>query len=204
MFNNRWTKQWLFIALALILTAWGLWLIKQKNEELKNLRADQPIIISNNMILNSPAFRRNGFLPAKYTCDGLNVNPPLKITDVPAEAVDLVLIMDDPDAVGGHWTHWLVWNIPTSTRIIEENGLPNKAMSGLTDFVEKKYGGPCPPAAPKPSGEGGPAGTHHYVFTLYALDIKLNLPPDSDKNALVKAMRGHVIAQTELTGLYSR
>ena len=193
MQNNRWTKQWLFIALALILTAWGCWLIKQKNEELKNLRAEQPLTISNNMILNSPVFRRNGFLPAKYTCDGLNINPPLKITEAPAEAVDLILIMDDTDAPGEHWTHWLVWNIPTSTRIIEENNLPDKAISGLTDFGEKKYGGPCPPS-----------GTHHYIFTLYALDIKLNLTANNDKNALLKTMRGHVIAQTELTGLYSR
>ncbi|PIT88696.1 MAG: YbhB/YbcL family Raf kinase inhibitor-like protein [Candidatus Magasanikbacteria bacterium CG10_big_fil_rev_8_21_14_0_10_36_32] len=147
----------------------------------------------NNMILNSIAFKRNGYLPAKYSCDGLNVNPPLKITEIPTNASSLVLIFNDPDTDTGQWTHWLLWNISPTTKIIEENNIPEEAIVGQNDFGNKKYEGPCPPN-----------GTHHYIFELYALDNKLNLPDGADKNMVKEAMIGHIITQTELTGLYSR
>lgn len=204
MFNSRWTKQLIFIFLSLVLIAWGRWFVEQKTIKFKNNQNNQPMLITYRMILNSSAFKRNDYLPAKYSCDGLNINPPLKITDIPDKAVSLVLIMNDPDAVGGQWTHWLLWNIPTTTKIISENTVPDSAIVGFNDFNKKKYDGPCPPASPKSPDEGGPSGTHHYVFELYALDVKLNLPADSDKNTVMGAMNGHIIAQTELAGLYSR
>lgn len=191
MFNYRWTKQIIFILLALVLIILGWYFVNKKTVvQQKNIQSSN---IVNNMILNSTAFKRNDYLPAKYSCDGLNVNPPLKITEATDNAASFVLIVNDPDAVGGQWTHWLLWNIPPATKIIEENSVPEEAIAGPNDFGEKKYSGPCPPA-----------GIHHYVFELYALDIKLNLPAEADKNAVMNAMTGHIIAQTELTGLYSR
>ena len=143
--------------------------------------------------LTSPAFKNNGKIPSKYTCDGDNVNPPLNIEGIPEKAKSLVLIVDDPDAPAGTWDHWLVWNIPI-TATIEENSVPEGAKQGLNDFKRHEYGGPCPPS-----------GTHKYVFKLYALDTTLNMHNDSVKQDVENAMNnGHIIAQTKLIGLYSR
>jgi Raf kinase inhibitor-like YbhB/YbcL family protein len=145
------------------------------------------------MTLTSLAFRNGELIPSTFTCDGADVNPALNISNVPTEAKSLALIVDDPDAPGGMWVHWVVWNIDPKTREIKENSVPRGVKQGVNDFRKTPYGGPCPPA-----------GTHRYFFKLYALDTMLDLGPDTTKGALEKAMKGHVLAQAELMGKYKR
>jgi len=140
--------------------------------------------------VSSPIFQNNQFIHPKYTCDGDDVNPPLRIEGIPGEAQALVLIVDDPDAPMGTWDHWVVWNIPPVERI-EENSVPG--IQGLNDFNRHSYGGPCPPS-----------GTHRYFFKVYALDMKLNLDPNSRKKDVEKAMKGHILAEGRIVGLYRR
>lgn len=143
--------------------------------------------------ISSPVFPHNGRIPPKYTCDGADVNPPLIIENVPTGAQSLSLIMDDPDAPAGTWVHWLIWNIEPSIKELKENSVPRGASQGITDFRTAKYGGPCPPS-----------GTHRYFFKLYALDTILNLNNHASKPVLEQAMKGHILAQTELIGQYAR
>lgn len=145
------------------------------------------------MTISSPAFENNSQIPQKYTCDGQNTSPPLTISDVPEKAQSLVLIVDDPDAPAGTWTHWLVWNIDPKTTEIAENSLPSGALEGVTSFDKPGYGGPCPPS-----------GTHRYYFKLYALSTKLDLSPQVDKAQLEEAMADHILERSEIVGLYSR
>jgi Raf kinase inhibitor-like YbhB/YbcL family protein len=118
----------------------------------------------------SPAFENNGQIPAKYTCDGANVNPPMKIENVPREAKSFALFFDDVDAPRGSYVHWIVWNIDPGIKEIRENSVPEGAVQGLNDFKKNNYGGPCPPRR-----------AHRYVFKIYALDAQLNLNPNSTK-----------------------
>jgi Raf kinase inhibitor-like YbhB/YbcL family protein len=141
--------------------------------------------------VNSSAFENNKFIPAKYTCDGDDVNPPLTIEGVPEGTKTLALIVDDPDAPMGTWDHWIVWNISATASKIAENTVPG--TEGMNDFRKRSYGGPCPPY-----------GTHRYFFKVYALDVKLDLSPTSRKRDVEKAMQGHVLAEGELVGLYRR
>jgi len=145
------------------------------------------------MKLTSSAFEHNQNIPAKYTCDNENINPPLYISEVPENAKSLVLIMDDPDAPAGTWVHWTVWNIAPDTAEIPENSVPTNTQQGLTSFGQPGYGGPCPPS-----------GTHRYVFKLYALDTTLNLDTNIEKEDIEKAMEGHILDNVELIGLYQR
>ncbi len=147
----------------------------------------------NAFALSSTAFRHNELIPAQYTCDGRDVNPPLRIDHVPAGAKSLALIVDDPDAPRGTWVHWVLWNISPDTKEIGEHAVPAGAFQGTNDFRKKAYGGPCPPS-----------GTHRYFFKLYALDTILSLGPGADKAGLEKAMKGHILGHTELIGLYAR
>jgi len=140
------------------------------------------------MKLMSPEFEHNQFIPKKFTCVGNDVNPALKIEDVPKEAQSLVLIIDDPDAPAGTWVHWVVYDIPVISQI-GENTIPG--TQGINDFKKINYGGPCPPS-----------GTHRYFFKLYALDIKLNLPEGKTKAQIEKATEGHIIENDELMGLF--
>ncbi len=143
--------------------------------------------------LSSPAFRNGELIPSKFTCDGEDTNPALVIGNVPPEAKSLALIMDDPDAPSGMWVHWVVWNIDPKTTEIGEDSVPGGAKLGMNDFRKSPYGGPCPPS-----------GTHRYFFKLYALDTKLELGTGTNKAALEKAMKGHILAQGELMGKYKR
>ena len=145
------------------------------------------------MKLESPVFPNNDKIPSKYTCDGMNVNPPLKISEVPAAAKSLVLILDDPDAPSGDFVHWTVWNIAPATVEIQEDSVPAGAVQGSTDFGSSGYGGPCPPS-----------GAHHYQFKLYALDTVLNIPQSSKKKDIEQAINAHVLDQALLVGLYQR
>jgi len=142
------------------------------------------------LTVTSPGFENNNLIPSKYTCDGDDVNPPLIIEGIPEGTKSLVLIVDDPDAPMGTWDHWIVWNISPTSKI-EENSVPG--VEGLNDFRKHSYGGPCPPS-----------GTHRYFFKVYALDTKLDLNSNSRKKNVEKAMKGHILAEGVLVGLYSR
>ncbi len=144
------------------------------------------------MKITSSAFQQGGNIPSKFTCDGANTNPPLQISDVPPEAKSLVLIVDDPDAPSGLFTHWAVWNISPQTSTIAEGSTP-KGVQGTNDFGRSGYGGPCPPS-----------GIHRYYFRISALDRELDLPFGAKRSQLDAAMKGHVIAQGESMGRYSR
>ena len=144
------------------------------------------------MKLTSPAFDEGGDIPSKYTCDGADISPPLEISAVPAEAEALALVMDDPDAPGSTFDHWLVWNIPTDVDSIPEDTEP-EGVQGKTDFGRLGYGGPCPPS-----------GTHTYRFKLYALDDTLDLDQGATKDQLQQAMEGHVLEDDMLSADYSR
>ena len=143
------------------------------------------------MKVTSPEFEYNEMIPQKFTCQGKDINPQLVISDVPREANSLVLIVDDPDAPLGTWTHWVVFDIPPDSTEIKENTIPG--TQGYNDFGRTKWGGPCPPS-----------GTHRYYFKVYALDKKLNLSEGVKRGEVEKAMRGHVLEQAELMGLYQK
>ncbi len=145
------------------------------------------------MQITSPVFEDGARIPTLYTCRGEDVNPPLEIVAVPGEAKSLALIVDDPDAPGQTWVHWLVWNIPADIEEIEEDMVPDVAVLGLNDFDQLEYGGPCPQS-----------GVHRYFFKLYALDTELNLEEGATKDELLEAMEGHIIEEIELVGTYSR
>ena len=143
--------------------------------------------------LSSTAFQNNGFIPSQYTCDGRDINPPLVVENVPAGTKSLALIVDDPDAPMGTWVHWVAWNLSPAIKEIKENDTPKGSVPGLNDFQKKSYGGPCPPS-----------GTHRYFFKLYALDTALDLPSGAKKADVEKAMKGHIISQAQVIGLYKR
>ncbi|MDP2650809.1 MAG: YbhB/YbcL family Raf kinase inhibitor-like protein [bacterium] len=150
------------------------------------------------MRLESSAFEHEGVIPAKYTCDGGNINPPLKISEVPEGAKSLVLIMDDPDVPknlrpDGMWDHWLVWNIPPATTEIPEGQEP-AGVVGKNTGGSFGYRGPCPPDR-----------EHRYFFKLYALDTMFDLSPETTtKSDLEAAMQKHILSQAELMGRYNR
>lgn len=140
----------------------------------------------------SSAFSQGGNIPSQFTCDGGNTNPPLQFAGIPPAAKTLVLIVDDPDAPGGLFTHWLVWNIDPKMTKIGEGAAP-KGRHGTNDFGNTGYGGPCPPS-----------GMHRYVFKIFALDRELDLPAGAKRTQLDQAMQGHILAQGELMGRYTK
>jgi Raf kinase inhibitor-like YbhB/YbcL family protein len=148
--------------------------------------------------LTSTAYSDGEAVPARYTCDGENVSPPLAWTGVPQETATFALMFDDPDAPGGTWVHWVLFNIPGQTRSLAEgqpgvDELPDGSRHGANSWRRRDYGGPCPPS-----------GTHRYVLKLYALDTALQVAPGATTVELMGAMAGHVLAQAELLGTYSR
>jgi Raf kinase inhibitor-like YbhB/YbcL family protein len=145
------------------------------------------------MKISSPAFADNGSIPARFTCQGEDVNPRLDMEGVPPGAKSLALIMDDPDAPAGTWDHWILFNVAPATASIAEDSVPSGAVQGRNGWGNSEYGGPCPPS-----------GTHRYVFRLYALDTALGLGSGASKAEVERAMAGHVLAQAKLTGLYGK
>lgn len=143
------------------------------------------------MKLTSPLFANNDGFPEMCTCDGKGINPPLDFSLVPAKAKSLALVLRDPDAPGGVFIHWIMWNIDPKTEHIKTGYAPEGAAFGKTTDGKIKYVGPCPPS-----------GTHRYVFTLYALDTKLYLNEGDTIEQLNAAMAGHVIAQSKLMGKF--
>lgn len=151
------------------------------------------------MTLRSEAFQEGGNIPAKFTCDGDDMSPPLNWGGMPAQTGSFALIVDDPDAPGGVFTHWVIFDLGANTHHLGEGvrpvpQLPDGATQGQNSFGKIGYGGPCPPQGP----------AHHYVFTVYALDVMLRLPPGSSKEQVLGAMEGHILDQGQLVGLYQR
>jgi Raf kinase inhibitor-like YbhB/YbcL family protein len=154
------------------------------------------------LTLTSPAFAEKGSIPAKYTCDGPGVSPPLRWSGVPSAAKSLALVVDDPDAPDPKapkttWVHWVVYDIPPSATALPEGasagGLPAGARQGLNDWKKPEYGAACPPV-----------GRHRYVHKLYALDTALPNFDSPTKADLEDAMQGHVLARGELIGMYEK
>lgn len=146
-----------------------------------------------NFKLVSSAFAEGKPVPVKYTCDSLNVSPPLSWSGVPEKTKSFAIIMDDPDAPMGTWVHWVAYNIPAAiTGIAEQKSMAEvSALDGLNSWGEKGYNGPCPPG-----------GTHQYIFKLYALDNTLALQDGMTSDELMDAMKGHILAEARLTGLF--
>ena len=143
------------------------------------------------MELTSPAFRDQARIPTKYTCDGAEVSPPLRIGGIPAGAASLVLIMDDPDAPVGTWDHWVLYDLPVVGEIAE--GVTGLGTAGSSTGGTRGYESPCPPH-----------GSHRYVFTVYALDTVLGLPEGASKQQVLAAVAGNVLGTASLLGRYSR
>ena len=143
--------------------------------------------------ITSTAFSEGDKIPGVYTCDDQNISPPLTWTGVPTDAVSLALIMDDPDAPSGTWVHWVLYNLPADTESLEK-GIAGLGTDGKNDFNHSGYGGPCPPRG----------SSHRYYIKLYALDTQLDLKPNATKAQLESVMRGHILAQGQLMGRYSR
>src|SRR3954447_23886362 len=153
--------------------------------------------------IESSAFTNGGTIPKVYTCDGKDVSPPLNWSGVPENARSLALICEDPDAPRGTWTHWVLFDLPASVGGLGE-GVPAQervtlsegggtAIQGKNDFGKPGYGGPCPPS-----------GSHRYFFRIYALDTELGLGPETNRQDLLRSIKGHVLAEGELMGKYSR
>ncbi len=130
-------------------------------------------------------------IPQKYTCDGQDINPRITVKEVPDRTRSLALVIDDPDAPGQVFDHWVVWNIAPETRTVEEDSVPG--TQGMNDFGKHEYGGPCPPD-----------GEHRYRFKVYALNTKLDLSENTTKDELQQAMQTHIIEQDTLIGTYDR
>lgn len=148
--------------------------------------------------ITSSSFEEGGFIPKKYTCDSINISPPLEWADIPGETKSIALICDDPDAPMGTWVHWVLYNLPFNINKLPENipaekVLENGTTQGTNDFHKIGYGGPCPPE-----------GMHRYYFKIYALDAELDVGVGLSKEELLKAMKGHVLAEGQLMGKYSR
>ena len=146
--------------------------------------------------ISSPAFAKGGAIPSDFSCDGRDVSPALTWTEPPAGTQSFALIMDDPDAPMGTWVHWVIFNIPASTRNLTEGTptdpqLSDGSLQGKTSAGSSGYHGPCPPS-----------GTHRYFFKLYALDTLLSLSDKADKKELLAAMEGHILANAELMGTF--
>jgi len=150
------------------------------------------------MKITSSGFENEGMISDKYTCDGENISPPLEWDNPPDDTKSFALICDDPDAPMGTWVHWVVYDIPASISKLPGNTPPEKRLvnggkQGTNDFHKIGYGGPCPPS-----------GVHRYFFKLYALDDYVDLEPGATKEQLLRAMKGHILAEEKLMGKYHR
>lgn len=149
--------------------------------------------------ISSNSFSNGGDIAKKFTCDAADVSPQLAWSEPPAATKSLALLVDDPDAPVGNWTHWVMWNVPPQVRQLAEGvskiaQLPDGSQQGLNDFRKPGYNGPCPP----------PGKPHRYYFKLFALDTALDLKNTSGKRELEAAMKGHIVAETEWMGRYRR
>ncbi len=166
---------------------------KKDSVDFKNTNSsDQKIIGQNIMKIESEVFENNGEIPVKFTCYGESSFIPLLISEVPASAKSLALIVDDPDAPSGDFVHWVVWNIDPKTSLIKKDDIGG-GMEGFTSLKKAGFVSPCPPS-----------GTHRYYFRLYALDEMLSMSNSSTKIDLLNAMEGHILDSAVLLGLYGK
>jgi Raf kinase inhibitor-like YbhB/YbcL family protein len=154
--------------------------------------------VNMSLAISSPAFANGDSIPSDFSCNGRDVSPILNWTEPPSGTQSFALIMDDPDAPIGTWVHWVMFNIPASTRTLKEGiatdaQLTDGSIQGKTSAGSHGYHGPCPPS-----------GTHRYFFKLYALDTLLSISANADKKELLAAMEGHILVNTELMGKFSR
>lgn len=147
------------------------------------------------MLTLTSVFQEGQSIPKQFSCQGQNISPSLSWQGAPPETRSFVLIMDDPDAPNGTWTHWVLFNIPAGVSSLSENiqNLPAGTLQGLNSWGKTGYGGPCPPR-----------GQHRYIFKLFALDTVLNLQSGADQNSIETAMKNHVIGQATLMGKYQK
>ncbi len=151
------------------------------------------------LALFSPAFPNNGTLPPRFACDGADRSPPLRWLGAPDGTGSFALVMKDPDAPRGEWVHWLLYEIPAELRGLGE-GLPRVTeitgvgRQGINDYGQLGYGGPCPPPGPP----------HRYIFTLYALETRLDLPPGIRLAELKRVIQDHILAHSQWSGRYGR
>lgn len=178
------------VIVVIIATCFGVIIIKVFGN--KKSMTTQNQLKNNQIVITSSVFKNNSLIPSKYTCDGDNISSSLEISGVSELAKSLVLIVDDPDAPSGLWTHWIVWNIDPKLKKIAERA-QNIGVEGVGSSGKIGYDGPCPPS-----------GTHRYFFKLYALDTELNLEPNSKVYDLNLAMDKHIVGLAEFIGLYSR
>ena len=150
------------------------------------------------MKVESAAIKEGQPIPRQYTCDGINISPPLEWSGVPKSAKTIAIVADDPDAPAGTWVHWVLYNLPAENIGLVENvpatdNLKAGGFQGKNDFGKPGYGGPCPPS-----------GTHRYFFRVYALDTLLDVSAGSDKRTVEKAMKDHILGSGELIGMYKK
>ena len=193
-------KTAIIVAIVAIITLGAIWLWSTPNKESFTSNSTDNNM-SMTLKLESPAFTNGEFIASKYTCDEINISPPLKISGVPAETKSLVLIMDDPDVPkalrpDGIFDHWVVYNIPPTVAFFDEGKF--EGILGSNGSGEAKYTGPCPPIQYEPT-------THRYFFRLYATDIPvLNFIKAPTKPEVLTAIQGHIIDEVELMGKYDR
>ncbi len=180
-------KLYFLLSIVIICVSAIIFLLRQGQEN--QLKPDN----LNSMIIQSSDFKNNDFIPIVYTCEGENISPQLDFSKVPQNAKSLALIMYDPDAPRGTFTHWIMWNISPDTKTIFQNSVPPQAVQGLNGANKTGYIGPCPPS-----------GTHRYFFTLYALSDLISISKDSNVLELKNAMSGKIIEEAQIFGLYKK
>lgn len=149
--------------------------------------------------VSSKSFSAGADIPKKYTCDGQNISPELAWENLPDGTISVAVLLEDPDAPGGTFTHWLMYDLPLGMQTVAEGvpaagEIPGGGLQGLNDFGKVGYGGPCPP----------PGRPHRYIFRVLALDKTLGLPSRASKDSVQQAMRGHLLAEGNLMGKFGR
>jgi Raf kinase inhibitor-like YbhB/YbcL family protein len=186
-------KYYLFcFFLTICLIAGGIETLQAKDQMNTKIRGGKT------MEITSSSFNHEDMIPAKYTCDGQNISPPLAWSGSPKETKSFALICDDPDAPAGTWVHWVIFDIPENVNSLPEKVSRQEEIAGLGKNGKNTsqhfgYDGPCPPS-----------GIHRYYFKLYALDTMLNLNAGLSKEDLLKAIKGHILAEAQLMGRYKR
>ncbi len=193
----------LYLALLLVLAIIATSLIYFNTRRHRAVPLPLPAIVENKpklINIGSPAIKNGSLIPVRYTCDGAGTSPPLVISSIPPSVRELVLVMYDPDAPGGVFYHWLLYNIPASARVVIPEALPpvpiikGLGAQGVNSYGRIGYGPPCPPRGSK----------HRYIFLVLGLDAKIQLPPAMKPKELFKAIAGHVVTYGILYGVYKR
>ena len=190
-------KEFIVIAILIVIVAVAVFFILYPTglERVETTLTKSPV----RFVLTSSAFKGGETIPKKYTCDGVDVSPPLSWSGFPAGTKSFVLIVEDPDAPGGVFTHWIAYNISSEITSLPENvekveRLGNGILQGMNNFGRIGYNGPCPP----------PGSKHRYYFRIYALDCYIDLPPGATRDEILKVIEGHVVGEAELLGYYKR